>query len=90
MGLCTATLQTVINRICQEATARAVIPPRLQILRIDGEGMINDVIMTTAHDVVCEKKMREKDDVGIVTFDLIGLLPTNHIIAYITITYRSL
>ena len=25
-------------------------------------------------------KMREKDVVGIVTFDLIGLLPTNHII----------
>ena len=24
--------------------------------------------------------MREKDVVGIVTFDLIGLLPTNHII----------
>ena len=27
--------------------------------------------------------MREKDAVGIVTFDLIGLLPTDHIIAYI-------
>ena len=25
----------------------------------------------------------KKDVVGIVTFDLIGLLPTNHIIAYI-------
>ena len=41
--------------------------------------------MTTAHDVICEKKMREKDVVGIVTFDLIGLLLTNHIIAYITL-----
>ena len=52
--------------------------------------MINDVIMTTAHDIICEKKMCEKD-VGIVTFDLIGLLPTDHIIAYnITMTYRSL
>ena len=30
-----------------------------------------------------KKKMREKDVVGIVTFDLIGLLPTNHIIALI-------
>ena len=29
------------------------------------------------------KKTREKD-VGIVAFDLIGLFPTNHIIAYIT------
>ena len=36
--------------------------------------------MTTAQDVICEKKMREKDVVGIVTFDLIGLLPT---IAYV-------
>ena len=26
-------------------------------------------------------KTREKDVVGIATFDLIGLLPTNHIIA---------
>ena len=52
--------------------------------------MINDVIITAAHDVICEKKMREKEVVGIVTFDLIGLLPTNHIIAYITMTYRKL
>ena len=35
-----------------------------------------------------EKK--KEDVVGIVTFDLIGLLPTNHIIAYITMAYRSL
>ena len=34
--------------------------------------------------------MREKDVVLIVTFDLIGLPPTNHIIAYITMAYRSL
>ena len=34
------------------------------------------------------KKKCEKD-IGIVTFDLIGLLPTNHIIAYITTTYRN-
>ena len=33
-------------------------------------------------------KMSEKDVVGIATFDLIGLLPTNHIIAYITMAYR--
>ena len=31
-----------------------------------------------------KKKTLEKDVVGIVTFDLTGLLPTNHIIAYIT------
>jgi len=31
-----------------------------------------------------KKKTRKKDVGGIVTFDLIGSLPTNHIIAYIT------
>ena len=36
-----------------------------------------------------QKKTREKDVVGIVTFDLIGLLPTNHIIAYITMAYTG-
>ena len=36
------------------------------------------------------KKKRKKDVVEIVTFDQIGLLPTNHIIAYITMAYRSL
>ena len=34
--------------------------------------------------------MREKDVVGIVIFDLIGLLHTNQIIAYITMAYWSL
>ena len=37
-----------------------------------------------------EKKTCRKDVVLIVTFDLIGLLPTNHIIAYITMVYQSL
>ena len=65
-------------------------PPRLQILKIDGEGMIDDVIMRGTWRHVCKKcsliliitnlEMRGKDVVGIVTFDLIGLLPTNHII----------
>ena len=67
---------------------RAVNPRCLQILRIDVEGMITDVIMHRAHDVICKK--RHKKDVGIVTFDLIGLLPTNHINAYITMSYWSL
>ena len=40
--------------------------------------------MHAAHDIICEKKKtREKDVVGIVTFDLTGLLPPNLIIAYI-------
>ena len=46
--------------------------------------------LCTAHNVICGKKTREKDVVGIVTFDLTGLLTTNHIIAYITIAYRRL
>ena len=46
--------------------------------------------LCTAHYVICGKKTREKDVVGIVTFDLTGLLTTNHIIAYITMAYRSL
>ena len=39
-----------------------------------------------------KKKLSKKDVVRIVTFDLTGLLPTNHIIAYMYITtaYRSL
>ena len=72
-----------------KGNGRNVNPPRLQILRIDGEAMIDDVIMhgTLRH---LWKKTREKDVVGIVTFDLTGLLTTNHIIAYITMAYRSL
>ena len=38
----------------------AVNLPRLQILRVDGGGMINDVIMHTAHDVSCEKNARKR------------------------------
>ena len=34
-------------------------------------------------------KTREKDVVGILTSDLIGLLPTNHNIAYITMEYTG-
>ena len=56
------------QRACNNKV-RAVNPPCLQILRIDGEGMINDIIMHMAHDAICKKKRREKDVVGIVTFD---------------------
>ena len=65
---------------------RAVKPPHLQILRIEGGGMMNDVIIHTSHDVIWEKNAR------IVTFDLIGLLRINNIIAYryIAMSYRSL
>ena len=79
-----------ILRLFYSSYTRAVYPPRLQILSIDGEGMIDDVTKCTAHDLICDKKKRKKDVVGIVKFDLIDLLPTNHIIAYITTAYRSL
>ena len=62
------------------------------MLKIDGEGMIGYVIMHGTWSHVCKKcsltliitnlewhKTCEKDVVGVVTFDLIGLLPTNHI-----------
>ena len=39
---------------------------------------------------VGEKKGAKKMLFCIVTLDLIGLLPTNHIIAYITMAYQSL
>ena len=71
--------------------SRAVNPPRLQILRIEGVGMIGDVIMHGTLRHLCKKKRtREKDVVGIVTFDLTGLNPINHIVAYITMAYRRL
>ena len=39
---------------------RAVNPPPpfpcLQVLKIDGKGTITDVVMTTADDIICEKK----------------------------------
>ena len=54
------------QRACNNKV-RAVNPPCLQILRIDGEGMINDIITHMASFV--KKKRREKDVVGIVTFD---------------------
>ena len=47
--------------------------------------------MHMSDDFICEKKkMHKKDVVGIVTFDLTGLLCTNSIIACITMAYRSL
>ena len=75
---------------------RAVSLPGFQILRIDWEGMKDDVIMHGSWCLLCKKylltpittnlwwqKMPEKDVVGNVTSDLIALLPTTHIITYI-------
>lgn len=47
------------NRTCNNKV-RTVNPPRLQILRIDGEGMIYDVIMHMAHDIIRKKKGTKK------------------------------
>ena len=69
------TLATMPLKCPRHSKTRAVNPLRLYTLRIDGGGMINDVIMHTAHDVICEKKTCKKDVVGIVTLDLTGLLP---------------
>ena len=81
---------------------RAVSPPGFQILRTDWEGMKDDVIMHGSWCLLCKKylltpittnlwwqKMPEKDVVGNVTPDLIALLPTTHIIAYITIWHTQ-
>ena len=51
--------------------------------------MIDDVIMHGRLRHLLKKKAHEKD-VGIVTFDLTGLLPTNHIIVYIAMANWSL
>ena len=50
--------------------------------------MIDDVIAW--HMTSFVQKKHEKEVFGIITFDLIGLLPTNHITAYITMAYWSL
>ena len=52
----------------------AVNLPRLQILRIDGEWVIDNVIMQGRWRHSWEKTC-EKEVILIVTFDLIGLLP---------------
>ena len=69
---------------------RAVNTPRLQIVRTDRAGMMNDVIIQLKAYIMSfvqkipfdsdRRKTCEKDVVGIVTFDLIGLLASNHII----------
>ena len=43
--------------------------------------------MHTACDVICEKKRAKKMFLEL-TFDLIGSLPTNHIIAHITMALK--
>ena len=78
----------LLNGTSAFTNGRAVNPPHLQILRIDREGMIDDVIAW--HMTSFVQKKHEKEVFGIITFDLIGLLPTNHITAYITMAYRSL
>ena len=61
--------RTLIN-----GSFRVLCKPRLFFSRINGPIVTN----------FRWHKTRKKDVSGIVTFDLIGVLPTNHIIAYIT------
>ena len=83
------------SNLCK--TDRAANPPRYR------EGLIDDVITYDTWRHLRKKysltpiitnlrwhKTREKDVVGIITFKLIGFLPTNHIIACITMTSRRL
>ena len=80
--------------------------PCLQILRIDMEGMIDDVLKHGTWVHLCKKylltqiatnlpwhKTRKKEVVAIVTFELIGLLFMNHIMIimwFITMACRIL
>ena len=69
---------------------RAVNPQTFQVLRIDRNGIIDDVILRLlltkkVHDHTTWEKVKKKVDIGIATLDLIGLYPTNHIIAQSTI-----
>ena len=41
---------------------------------------VQKILVDSNHQEFAMKQTRKKDIVGIVTFDLIGLLPTNHII----------
>ena len=41
---------------------------------------VQKILVDSNHREFGMKQTRKKDMVGIVTFDLIGLLPTNHII----------
>ena len=42
--------------------------------------IIVQILVDSNHQEFAMKQKRKKDVVGIVSFDLIGLLPTNHII----------
>ena len=64
--ICSVSLATKLRQLCLQvhpmsypAVTRAVNPPRLQILRIDGERMIDDIIMhgTWRH---CEKNVPKR------------------------------
>ena len=93
-------LLEVILQHCSFRTWSA--PPGFQILRIDWEGMKDDALTHGSWCHLCKEysltlittnlwcqKMPEKDVVGNVTSDLIALLPTNHIIAYIRIWHTK-
>ena len=49
--------------------------------------VLNKILVYPNHQKFAMKQTRKKD-VRIVTFDLIGLLPTNHINSYFTMAYH--
>ena len=50
---------------------------------------VQKILVDSNQQEFAMKQTRKKDLVGIVTFDLIGVLPTNRIISYFTMAYQS-
>ena len=51
---------------------------------------VQKILIDSNQQEFAMKQTCKKDLVGIVTFDLIGVLPTNRIISYFTMAYQSL
>ena len=51
---------------------------------------VQKMLVDSNQEEFAMKQTRKKDLVGIVTFDPIGVLPTNRIISYFTMAYQSL
>ena len=52
--------------------------------------IVQKILVDSNQQEFAKKQTPKKDLVGIVTFDLIGVLPTNRIISYFTMAYQSL
>ena len=70
---------------------------RLSLLSIGYPGIVGHmtsfvqkILVDSNQQEFAMKQTRNKDLVGIVTFDLIGVLPTDRVISYFTRAYQSL